>query len=86
MIPALHYLDEVVGSLPLNEVTFFIFTGGLSSVLDNAPTYATFLWLPDLRLRSLGPVFLGVSRLACARRHRPPRSARHAPGRQQRSG
>ena len=42
MIPALHYLDEVAGSLPLNEVTFFIFTGGLSSVLDNAPTYATF--------------------------------------------
>lgn len=42
MIPALHYLDEVAGSLPLNEVTFFIFTGALSSVLDNAPTYATF--------------------------------------------
>ena len=42
MIPALHYLDEVAGSLPLNQVTFFIFTGGLSSVLDNAPTYATF--------------------------------------------
>ena len=42
MIPALHYLDEVAGSLPLNEVTFFVFTGGLSSVLDNAPTYATF--------------------------------------------
>ena len=42
MIPALHYLDEVAGSLPLNEVTFFVFTGGLSAVLDNAPTYATF--------------------------------------------
>ena len=42
MIPALHYLDEVAGSLPLNEVTFFVFTGGLSSLLDNAPTYATF--------------------------------------------
>lgn len=42
MIPALHYLDEVAGSLPLNEVTFFLFTGTLSSVLDNAPTYATF--------------------------------------------
>ncbi len=45
MIPALHYLDEVAGSLPLNEVTFFVFTGGLSSVLDNAPTYATFFEL-----------------------------------------
>lgn len=42
MIPALHYLDEVAGSLPLNEVTFFLFTGSLSAVLDNAPTYATF--------------------------------------------
>ena len=42
MIPALHYLDEVAPSLPLNEITFFVFTGGLSSVLDNAPTYVTF--------------------------------------------
>ena len=42
MIPALHYLDEVAASLPLNEITFFVFTGGLSSVLDNAPTYVTF--------------------------------------------
>ena len=42
MIPALHYLDEVAPSLPLNEITFFTFTGGLSSVLDNAPTYVTF--------------------------------------------
>nr|MCW1079449.1 sodium:proton antiporter [Streptococcus anginosus] len=31
MIPALHYLDEIAGKLPLNEITFFIFTGGLSS-------------------------------------------------------
>lgn len=45
MIPALHYLDEVAGSLPLNHITFFVFTGGLSSVLDNAPTYATFFEL-----------------------------------------
>ncbi|VEG26594.1 sodium:proton antiporter [Actinomyces howellii] len=42
MIPALHYLDEIAPRLPLNEITFFIFTGGLSSVLDNAPTYVTF--------------------------------------------
>lgn len=42
MVPALQYLAEVAPSLPLNTVTFFIFTGGLSSVLDNAPTYATF--------------------------------------------
>ncbi len=42
MVPALHYLAGVAPGLPLNTVTFFIFTGGLSSVLDNAPTYATF--------------------------------------------
>ena len=42
MVPALLVLDEVAPKLPLNEVTFFLFTGGLSSVLDNAPTYATF--------------------------------------------
>lgn len=42
MVPALKYLGEVAPSLPLNEVTVFVFSGGLSSVLDNAPTYATF--------------------------------------------
>ncbi|MDO5737538.1 MAG: sodium:proton antiporter [Propionibacteriaceae bacterium] len=42
MIPALKVLAQVAPKLPLNDVTFFIFTGGLSSVLDNAPTYATF--------------------------------------------
>ncbi|QWW20330.1 sodium:proton antiporter [Schaalia sp. 19OD2882] len=42
MAPALRFLEQVAPSLPLNRVTFFIFTGGLSSVLDNAPTYLTF--------------------------------------------
>ena len=42
MIPALAYLRAIAGSLPLNEYTFFGFTGALSSVLDNAPTYLTF--------------------------------------------
>lgn len=42
MVPALIYLRGVAPSLPLNEFTFFIFTGGLSAVLDNAPTYVTF--------------------------------------------
>ncbi|MCU0691088.1 MAG: sodium:proton antiporter [Polyangiaceae bacterium] len=42
MIPALKYLAQVAPTLPLNEVTFFAFAGGLSSVLDNAPTYVTF--------------------------------------------
>lgn len=42
MVPALQYLAGVAPGLPLNTVTFFLFTGGLSAVLDNAPTYATF--------------------------------------------
>jgi len=42
MIPALAYLRVEASSLPLNEYTFFGFTGALSSVLDNAPTYLTF--------------------------------------------
>lgn len=42
MVPALQVLREVAPKLPLNEITLFIFTGGLSAVLDNAPTYATF--------------------------------------------
>lgn len=42
MIPALKFLGRIAPSLPLNEVTFHFFTGGLSSVLDNAPTYLTF--------------------------------------------
>lgn len=42
MMPALRFLAEVAPNLPLNQVTLFIFTGGLSGFLDNAPTYATF--------------------------------------------
>lgn len=42
MIPALEVLRNLAPRLPLNEITLFVFTGGLSSVLDNAPTYATF--------------------------------------------
>ena len=42
MIPALQFLAANAKSMPLNEVTFFWFTGGLSSLLDNAPTYLTF--------------------------------------------
>ncbi|TFH53039.1 sodium:proton antiporter [Actinomyces viscosus] len=60
MIPALHYLDEVAGSLPLNEVTFFVFTGGLSSVLDNAPTYATFFEMAGQVTHPGGATVAGV--------------------------
>ncbi len=42
MMPALKYLGQIAPSLPLNEITFHLFTGSLSSVLDNAPTYVTF--------------------------------------------
>lgn len=42
MMPALEFLGEKAPGLPLNNVTFFVFTGGLSAFLDNAPTYATF--------------------------------------------
>ena len=63
MIPALHYLDEVAGSLPLNEVTFFVFTGGLSSVLDNAPTYATFFEMAGQVTHPGGDTVAGVPEL-----------------------
>lgn len=63
MIPALHYLDEVAGSLPLNEVTFFVFTGGLSSVLDNAPTYATFFEMAGQVTHPGGATVAGVPEL-----------------------
>ncbi|AYD89945.1 sodium:proton antiporter [Actinomyces sp. 2119] len=60
MIPALHYLDEVAGQLPLNEVTFFVFTGGLSSMLDNAPTYATFFEMAGQVAHPGGATVAGV--------------------------
>jgi Na+/H+ antiporter NhaD/arsenite permease-like protein len=42
MIPALEILRTEAHNLPLNEYTFFGFTGALSSVLDNTPTYLAF--------------------------------------------
>ncbi|MGC4153305.1 MAG: sodium:proton antiporter [Propionicimonas sp.] len=42
MVPALDFLRRIAPTLPLNELTTFVFTGGLSAFLDNAPTYATF--------------------------------------------
>lgn len=58
MVPALTFLAQEAPGLPLNRVTFFLFSGGLSSVLDNAPTYATFFELA----RALGgePAVAGV--------------------------
>lgn len=75
MIPALRFLAQVAPDLPLNRVTFFVFTGGLSAVLDNAPTYLTFfemarelggepavagVYEPYLVAISLGAVFCGA--------------------------
>ncbi|HZK04236.1 MAG TPA: sodium:proton antiporter [Actinomycetaceae bacterium] len=42
MMPALRYLAQIAPSLPLNAPTFFAFSGTLSSILDNTPTYLTF--------------------------------------------
>ena len=42
MIPALVFLGQVADQMPLNTITFFVFSGTLSAFLDNAPTYATF--------------------------------------------
>jgi Na+/H+ antiporter NhaD/arsenite permease-like protein len=44
MVPALDYLELHSSSLGVNtEMKFYWFTGALSAVLDNAPTYLTFL-------------------------------------------
>ncbi|MBI5536093.1 MAG: sodium:proton antiporter [Deltaproteobacteria bacterium] len=45
MVPALRWVAQVAPSLPLNAIWLFGLTGGLSSVLDNAPTYAVFFEL-----------------------------------------
>lgn len=60
MIPALRVLSQVAPQLPLNNVTFFVFTGGLSSVLDNAPTYVTFFEMA----KTLGESSPGVTMVA----------------------
>ncbi len=63
MIPALRYLAQVAPDLPLNQITFFAFSGGLSSVLDNAPTYVTFFEMArelpgDLRVAGVPEAYL----------------------------
>lgn len=60
MIPALRVLSQVAPKLPLGNVTFFIFTGGLSSVLDNAPTYVTFFEMA----KTLGDSSSGMTLIA----------------------
>jgi Na+/H+ antiporter NhaD/arsenite permease-like protein len=44
MTPALNFLEQHAGSLGIRtEMQFFWFTGALSGLLDNAPTYLAFL-------------------------------------------
>jgi Na+/H+ antiporter NhaD/arsenite permease-like protein len=44
MVPALQYLEAHARELPLaSEMHFYLLTGALSGVLDNAPTYLAFL-------------------------------------------
>ncbi|MDR1355646.1 MAG: sodium:proton antiporter [Propionibacteriaceae bacterium] len=63
MIPALEFLRAHANQLPLNEYTLFGFTGILSSVLDNAPTYLTFFEM-STQLDPLGePLVAGVPQL-----------------------
>jgi len=45
MVPALRWVAQVAPGLPLSEMWLFGLTGVLSSVLDNAPTYAVFFEL-----------------------------------------
>ncbi|MDR2973814.1 MAG: sodium:proton antiporter [Propionibacteriaceae bacterium] len=42
MVPVLLLLDEYAAQLPLSALILYFMTGGLSAVLDNAPTYASF--------------------------------------------
>jgi Na+/H+ antiporter NhaD/arsenite permease-like protein len=58
MVPALGFLRQAAPRLPLDQVSMLVITGGLSSVLDNAPTYATFF---ELATRLPGePLVAGV--------------------------
>ena len=48
MMPALRYIDQHGAELHVNRpLQYYVAAGSLSSVLDNAPTYATFLRLAE---------------------------------------
>jgi Na+/H+ antiporter NhaD/arsenite permease-like protein len=48
MMPALGYIDEHGGEFGVKKpMQYYLASGSLSSVLDNAPTYATFLRLAE---------------------------------------
>lgn len=65
MVPLLVLLEEKGASFGITKTwQFFWLTGGLSSFLDNAPTYLTFTSLAESVTRSIGvgglPTFIGV--------------------------
>ena len=64
MVPAIDYLQSNARNLPLNTPgNFYFASGALSSVLDNAPTYKTFL---ELRLAGIEDGHLSAAKAALA--------------------
>jgi len=56
MMPALGYIDQHGGEFGVKRpMQYYLATGGLSSVLDNAPTYASFLRLAETTAMSEHP-------------------------------
>jgi Na+/H+ antiporter NhaD/arsenite permease-like protein len=62
MVPALSYLREYGAALGVRQpVHYYLASGALSSVLDNAPTYLNFLELARASMGGLGvPALLGL--------------------------
>jgi Na+/H+ antiporter NhaD/arsenite permease-like protein len=60
MVPALQWLGENAGKTPVKTPAHFYFASGvLSSVLDNAPTYLTFL---EIQLAKINPEHVALAR------------------------
>ncbi|MDR1282185.1 MAG: sodium:proton antiporter [Opitutaceae bacterium] len=61
MIPALGYIDQHGQEFGVKKpLTYYLTSGSLSSVLDNAPTYATFLRLAETTVQADHPeAFVG---------------------------
>lgn len=56
MMPALGYIDQHGGEFGVKKPTqYYLATGSLSAVLDNAPTYATFLRLAETTAQAEHP-------------------------------
>lgn len=56
MMPALGYIDQHGGEFGVRKpMQYYVAAGGLSAVLDNAPTYATFLRLAETTAQAEHP-------------------------------